>query len=197
MDKANAIEGLRGRILAAHAGTKAKLAPNIARGHLRSISTDIEDAIALFVADLIPQGCSIMLDPSVHVGGKNNRPDMLVVRPDGSVAAMVEIKANMGWCRNASEVIDDIVENDSKFKKEGTLYCEFSNEPDAKVSYGDGVALFLVSLVDGNGPQKKHDLNKDYARSKGVRQLNLFSGWYDSLTALEADAFADGLLAAI
>ena len=197
MDIEHAIANLKERIRVARESTKSKLAPNVRRGHLRSISTDIEDAIGLFVAEIVPEGCHVFLDPSIHVGGKNNRPDMLVVREDGTVAAMVEIKANMGWCRNASWVIDDILDNDAKFKGEGTLHCEFSKDDNADVSYGEGVKLFLVSLVDGNCPRDKHQANKAYASSHGVLQMNLFAGWYDSLGDLEVRSFAQEVVAAI
>ena len=139
----------------------------------------------------------MFLDPSIHVGGKNNRPDMLIVRKDGTVAAMVEIKANMGWCRNAFWVIDDIIGNDAKFRSEGTLHCEFSKDENVDVTYADGVKLFLVSLVDGNCPRNKHEVNKVYASSRGVLQMNLFAGWYDSLGDLEIRSFAQEVIDAI
>lgn len=190
MKTEEAIQGLKSYIETAYAKTMEPIAPAIVRGHLRSISTDIEDGIALFVSHILPEGYRLMLDPSIHVGGVNNRPDLLVVDESNAVRAMIEIKANMGWCRNASSVLDDIVSNDVKFKSQGSICCEFSRGDSITVSYGDGVKLFLIALTDGNCPEKKHIANKAYADSVGVHQYNLFSGWYGGLAPLEAETFA-------
>ena len=86
-----------------------KVGQNIYRGHLRSISTDIEDGIALFLSKILPEGYKLFLDSSIHVDGVNFRPDVLVVNDKNECYAMIEIKANMGWCRDATNVINDIV----------------------------------------------------------------------------------------
>ena len=174
--------------------TANKIRTNIYRGHLRSISSDIEDAIALYIANVLPTDYKIFLDSSVHVNKKNNRPDLLVVDASNNVKAMIEVKSNMGWCRNATDVIDDICDNDSKFKHTGSLTCEFSRENSETVLYGNDVKLFLVSLTDWNCPADKHAANKTYAKTKGVHQFNLFSGWYDSLTENEISDFTNILL---
>ena len=107
---------------------------------------------------------------------------------------MIEIKANMGWCRNANGVIDDIVVNNQKFQQEGQLVCEFSNGQSQIVTYGQRVHLFLIALTENNCQQKWHINNKNYAQNRGVFQYNLFSGWYGSLQNLEIDQFAQVLL---
>ena len=84
--------------------TSNKIRTNIYRGHLRSISSDIEDAIALYIANVLPTDYKIFLDSSVHVNKKNNRPDLLVVDASNNVKAMIEVKSNMGWCRNATDM---------------------------------------------------------------------------------------------
>lgn len=194
MKTEEAVQELKSYIEASYAKTMEPLAPGIVRGHLRSISTDIEDGIALFVSHVLPEGYKLLLDPSIHVDGVNNRPDLLVVDESNAVKAMIEIKANMGWCRNASGVLDDIVSNDAKFKSQGRLSCEFSKEETIEVFYGKGVKLFLVALTDSNCTEKKHIANKSYADSVGVHQYNLFSGWYGGLTPLEVETFAAELL---
>lgn len=194
MKTEEAVQELKSYIEASYAKTMEPLAPGIVRGHLRSISTDIEDGIALFVSHVLPEGYKLLLDPSIHVDGVNNRPDLLVVDESNAVKAMIEIKANMGWCRNASGVLDDIVSNDAKFKSQGRLSCEFSKEETIEVFYEEGVKLFLVALTDSNCTEKKHIANKAYADSVGVHQYNLFSGWYGGLTPLEVETFAAELL---
>lgn len=103
---------------------------------------------------------------------------------------MIEIKANMGWCRDASAVIDDILLSDSKFKAQSNLTCEFSRKENQNVFYGENVKLFLVALTDGNCSTRNHEANKLYASEYDVFQFNLFSGWYESLTNCEVEDFA-------
>lgn len=125
---------------------------------------------------------------------KNNRPDLLVINEKNEVVAMIEIKSNMGWCRNAKDVIDNIVANDKKFQEVGMLRCEFSREDSQIVTYKDNVKLFLIALTESNCSSKKHQLNKVYAKTIKVSQFNLFSGWYDHLEDCEIEEFASELL---
>ena len=188
------IENLKKYIKSAYESTSDQLATNIIRGHLRSISTDIEDGIAIFMSEILPSEYKILLDPSIHIGRKNNRPDLLIIDSKNIVKAMIEIKANMGWCRDATAVINDIVENNTKFSNQGVLNCEFSTQEDVKVAYNNDVKLFLVSLTDGNCPADKHQKNKEYASQNGVHQFNLFTGWYNSLEDLEIQDLINSLL---
>ena len=40
------------------------------RGHLRALSTEIEDGIAAFLLDILPEGYKAYVDASVRVGKK-------------------------------------------------------------------------------------------------------------------------------
>lgn len=171
-----------------------KIGPNIFRGHLRSISTDIEDGIALFISKIIPDNYKVFLDPSIHVDKTNNRPDLLVIDDKNEAVAMIEIKANMGWCRDATNVLNDIVNNHKKFINAKTLQCEFSRETTQDIKYSSNTKLYLISLTDGNCNAEKHNKNKIYAASVGVKQYNLFSGWYGNLVPCEINDFIDDLL---
>ena len=62
MKTEEAVQGLESHIEASYAKTMEPLAPGIVRGHLRSISTDIEDGIALFVLHVLPEGHKLLLD---------------------------------------------------------------------------------------------------------------------------------------
>lgn len=100
----------------------------------------------------------------------------------------------MGWCRNAACVIDNMINNDTKFKNEQVLNCEFSREDKQKIFYGNNVKLFLISFTDANCSLKKHRENRLYAKNKNVLQLNLFSGWYDALSNGEIIDFINYLI---
>lgn len=193
MEIENAIKILKHNIKDIYNKTRKKIGNNIYRGHLRSISTDIEDKIAIFVSNLLPN-CKIFLDASIHINNKTHRPDLFILNDKNKVVAMLEIKSNMGWCRNASKVIDSMISNDKLFKKEKTLYCEFSNNDKQCVDYNKKIKLFLVSLTKWNCSDKNHEYNKKYAVKKEVSFYNLFDGWYDSLTDYEIKKFVNDIL---
>ena len=189
MEIVDCIEKLKSKIKYAYNETKKTLGDNIYRGHSRAISSDIEDGIALFISRLQPS-CKIFLDPSIHIDHKIHRPDLLVINNKNEVIAMVEIKANMGWCRNASGVIQKILSEDLIFKNKRTINCEFSNNRSYDTSYSNNVKLFLISLTKGNCSDKNHKSNKEYSNANNVYQFNLFDGWYDSLINCEIEEFA-------
>lgn len=189
-----AILELKNRIFGIYKSTQEPLNNNIYRGHLRSISTDIEDSIAVFISNLLPETYCLILDPSFYVDGKNNRPDLLIVNDKQEVIAMIEIKANMGWCRDAQWVLKDMVENNNKFISAKMLLCEISNGENKEVSYGSNVPMFLISLTDGNCSESKHEANKKTADELGIKHYLLFSGWYGGLKDKDIVFFANDIL---
>ena len=194
MDKKESITKLKDYIKTIYNETNKKLKSNIYRGHSRSISTDIEDAIALFISDILSEdGYKIFLDPSIYINRKNHRPDLLLVNKNNEVVFMIEIKANMGWCRDASKVLDDMINNDKVFKKEIQLNCEFSKDKTERVFYRSP-KLLLIALTAGNCGKENHIANKNYAKAKDINQFNLFYGWYDNLTDCEIYDFCDFIL---
>ena len=194
MEKSKEITELKSRIKKIWTQTRTNISENIKRGHTRSISTDVEDSIALFISAVLDNKVSIYIDPSISVGGKTHRPDLLIVK-DGTIIALVEIKANMGWCREAKTVIDnEIVDKHVLFSKEKTLKCKFSNEELTEVEYKKDAALFFIALTAQNGGEEEQIQNNiSYALSKGVNHYLLFDGWYDTLKNRDIEKFADAL----
>lgn len=143
MNKIVAIKNLIDRIAAIHRSTKEPLNNNIYRGHSRSISTDIEDSVALLLSELLPESYSFMLDPSIYIDGKNNRPDLLVLNSEDEVIAMIEIKANMGWCRNASSVLNGIFSMISNSKKQISFGVKYRMAIIEKSPMVKGLSFFL------------------------------------------------------
>lgn len=190
----NAIEKLKTYNRGIYHSTYQKMGPNIYRGHLRSMSTHIEDGIALFVADILPSDYKFFIDPSIRLCGKNNRPDLLIVDENENVTAMVEIKANIGWCRDTSEVVNHIVNIDSQMKTQKDLKCIYSNKEYRMLHYGKDVKLFLAVFSGENGSGKFSESNKVYASDHSVYQFILFSGWYEALTNGEVEEFGRELL---
>lgn len=194
MDINNAIKNLKNGICKVWNDTKGKLRPNVFRGHSRAISTDVEDLIGLFVSDIFDDDFNILIDSSVHVD-TTHRPDMLVVN-NGKVVAMIEVKTQMGWCRNASGVIDnEIVRMHNIFCETKNLTCKFSNDVDQQVTYDKDVKLFLIALTSQNGANpEQHIKNVEYAKSRGVDHFILFDGWYNSLVNKDINSFAEELI---
>lgn len=75
---------------------------NITRGHLGTLSTEIEDDVAIFLLDILPAGYKAFVDCSVNIDGESHRPDILILDASNNVRFLVEVKTNMGWCRDAS-----------------------------------------------------------------------------------------------
>lgn len=194
MNVNTAIENLKSGISKVWNDTKGKLRPNVSRGHSRAISTDVEDLIGLFVSDVFDDKFNILIDSSVYIE-TTHRPDMLVVKDD-KVVAMIEVKTQMGWCRNASDVIDnEIFRMHKTFCEAKNLTCKFSNDDTQYVTYDESVKLFLIALTSKNGANsEQHKNNVEYAKEKGVGHYILFDGWYHSLVNKNIADFADELI---
>ena len=183
---------LKDSIRSIHNDTKKRLKDRIVRGHSRSISTDIENNITLFLFKLLPEGFRYYLDPTVKANGHTSRPDLLIIDESNTVYALVEIKSNMGYCRDARPVIDKMIENDLNYRTERNLKCEFSSEEESfTVTYDEKVKKIIISLTKANCKDEKHENNKAYARSRGVSYYNLFTNWYNALEDYEIDSLIE------
>ena len=193
MNTADASLILKNTIRTIHEDTRKEIKPNIYRGHSRSISTDIEDNITLFISNVLPDNFKFLVDSSVRLVGRSKRPDLLITNQLNEVVAMIEVKSNMGYCRDASGVIDSIIENDNSFRDLNKFTCKFSFDENQEVTYSENVKLFLISLTDGNCSQNNHINNKEYSRMNGVGYFCLFNGWYGDLSDHEIIEFAEEL----
>lgn len=186
-----AIDALKKYILQEFQKTKITIRPNLHRGHLRALSTEIEDGIAAFILDVLPEGYKVYVDASVRVGKKTHRPDILIVDDNANVKALVEVKTNMGWCRDASAEIDKILFKHNEMVSIGTITCKFSNDATVTASYENNVPVFLVAFTSENCGNSRHDNNRNVAKSKNVKYYCLFSGWYgDALADADIKDFA-------
>ena len=173
--------------------TKENIGENIFRGHTRSISSDVEDAIAVFTSSVLENKFEIYIDSSVTVNKKTNRPDFLIIK-DGKVVALAEIKSNMGCCRNATDTINKIYEMNERFKNAGTIECKFSNQESRTVKYSKDTKLLLIALTSQNGGKTASIMkNINYAKSKDINHFLLFNGWYDNLTNRDIDQYVSKL----
>lgn len=191
-----AINQLRDGIKQVYLTTRAQLNASIHRGHSRSISADIEDHIALFIFNVIKEGYQIYLDPSVIVNNKTIRPDMLIVNDSLEVVALIEIKANMGYCRDATDVLNKLKQTHNDFINAYQLECKFSNQLTLTkhIIYKNDVKVFLISLTEDNCSLDNHNNNRINAQSLDIKYYNLFTNWYDQLVDKDVVYFHDELV---
>lgn len=182
------IQQLVNNIHSIYMATKKPISNNVWRGHSRSISADIEDQIALMIADSLPNGYELYLDPSVTINGRLHRPDLIIVDPNKNVSAIIEIKANMGWCRDASNVINNMVALNQSFCNAGRLTVRTLSKVDT-VTYSNTVKMFLISLTDNNCGDSAYSNNQAIANKNNIKHYCLFTGWYDNLIEKDVGLF--------
>lgn len=188
-----AIDSLKQHIAKKYIQNTKKIKTNIYRGNSRSLSSDVEEEIAIFCKTIMPKKYKYYIDVSIHEGGKNHKPDLLIVNTNGEVVAMIEIKANMGYCRNAGAVIDKLHNNDKVFKEKNELLFKIHDGNKANVKYGNNVKLFLIALTRENCDKNSHKKNRLNASKASIKYFTLFDGWYDNLSNNEIINFANEL----
>lgn len=193
MDKNKIINKLKEEIKNKYDETKNAVGEKIFRGHSRCISTDIEDAIARFISKILSE-YKIFLDLSISIEGTIYRPDLLVINQKDEVVAFMEIKARMGYCRDATKVLNKMLDYDEIFGSKKNLTCKFSDKKtkDKTVMYPKNkVKLFFVSLSSNNCNNHDHIKNNEYARNtnkhKLVSYFTLFKGIYDDLKNVDKE----------
>lgn len=192
MESKTAVEQLKNSIKDAWTTTRTAPRGNIKRGHTRSLSTDVEDQVAAFVSDILGEGYELYIDSSVYIK-QTHRPDLLVVK-DRKAVALIEIKSQMGWCRDVSGVIEnEILRMHKAFSEQGEITCKFSTDKSSElINYEENVKCFLVSLTSQNGGNDQQmKANKDNAAKQGVLFHVLFDGWYDDLQEKDVYQFAE------
>ena len=194
MEVNSAINKLKDHILTKYEETKHKVGTNVIRGHLRTLSTEIEDGVALFLLDILPEGYKALVDCSVHIDGKSHRPDILIIDSENKVKFLVEVKTNMGWCRNATNELNKILQKHNKMASVGNIRCMFSNDPEINVFYSDEVKIFLIPFKKGNCSEDKHTNNMELAKEKGISYFRLFDNWYSNLENKEIEKFANTII---
>ena len=93
----------RGIVGLYHESRKSKFDhAQIERGRSKSISSDLEDLTALFIAKNNPRRCTYYTDqPMKFLGFKNRKyPDIAIKNSDDVFENLVDMKTDMGWSRN-------------------------------------------------------------------------------------------------
>lgn len=75
--------------------------PNIFRGRSMSISSELEDLTALFIALNNPNSCNYFTDqPLKFSNAKTKYPDIVIQHENGVIYDLVDMKADTGWNRD-------------------------------------------------------------------------------------------------
>jgi len=75
--------------------------PSIKRGRSSSISSELEDLTALFIALNNPNQCLYFTDqPMKFEGSTTKYPDIVIQNNDGIIENLIDVKTDIGWNRD-------------------------------------------------------------------------------------------------
>lgn len=75
--------------------------PNIKRGRSSSISSELEDLTALFIALNNPNKCLYFTDqPMTFEGSTTKYPDIVIQNQSGAIKNLIDVKTDIGWNRD-------------------------------------------------------------------------------------------------
>lgn len=191
-----AIEILKKRVKKVYNKSRCQVAKRIYRGHSANMSAAIENEIALFLQSILPKNYEFYMDPSIKID-KTHRPDILIIDNKKNVKAIIELKSNMGYCRNAKEVLNKLKSIHNIFIKEKHLICSFSLKDESdksitkKIFYPKNTKCFFVIYTGRNCPEKYHKNNRKIAKKKELKYFILFNEGYDNSQKCEIEQFAN------
>jgi len=109
-----------------HSSRKPKFYnPRIKRGRSSSISSDLEDLTAFFLALNIHRECTLYTDqPMRFEGYKLKYPDIVIQEKNDEIAHLVDVKTDLGWkrdgifdfCLKWEDIISDVKGTKTNFK---------------------------------------------------------------------------------
>lgn len=185
-------EKLRYRIKKAYEDSIVLEEECIYRGHAPSLSCMVENTICYYVKDLLGDGYTYYIDPTISKentkNGKCVRPDILVVK-NNIIQYVIEVKANSGWARRINEeylkkLISDFEMFKEKNKEIKVEYKTFKTNDDKKfelIKTNSKVKYLYVVLTSRNNSDKNHENNYKLLKANGIKYFTLFSGWYTNL----------------
>jgi len=100
--------------------------PNIQRGRSSSISSELEDLTAFFIALNNPNKCSYFTDqPMKFEGSTTKYPDIVIQNKDKSIRNLIDVKTDIGWnrdgmfsfCEEWEKRIESIKGTETEFKQ--------------------------------------------------------------------------------
>ena len=161
----------------------------IVRGHKCSMSTIIENEVTKFLCNILDDKYKYYIDFTIN----KRRPDLLIVNANTNQCELiVEIKANMGYCRTFDKsMVDNFVNERKIFKNSVKIKQNDENDNDIfiPISGNKDVKMMLVSFTKNNASQNKHDKIKNKLNKKDIGYYKLFDNWYNGLVESEIRNF--------
>ena len=145
--------------------------PNIYRGRSSSISSELEDLTALFLALNNPHQCNYFTDQPIRFEGSTTKyPDIVVQDKDGIIKNLIDVKTDIGWnregmylfCTEWEKRIESVKGTETEFRKgksKEKLVGKFSDE----LKYH----ILVISKIN-SGKQIESDYKKVKVEMKNV-----------------------------
>ena len=154
--------------------------PNIFRGRSTSISSELEDLTALFIALNNPNPCNYFTDqPLKFQGSKTKYPDIVIQHENKFIYDLVDMKADTGWnrdgmlkfCEEWEQYIESVKGTETQFingKTKERHYGKFSKNLKYHVVVATEVNSGKKILEDYELVKEKCTNVELYILSKGV-----------------------------
>ena len=145
--------------------------PNIYRGRSSSISSELEDLTALFIALNNPYQCNYFTDQPIRFEGSTTKyPDIVIQDKDGIIKNLIDVKTDIGWdregmysfCTEWEKRIESVKGTETEFRKgksKEKLVGKFSDE----LKYH----ILVISKIN-SGKQIESDYKKAKEEMKNV-----------------------------
>jgi len=155
--------------------------PNIFRGRSSSISSELEDLTALFIALNNPNSCNYFTDQPIKLEGTTTKyPDIVVQNNDisGTIENLVDTKADTGWNRegmlNFCEEWEKTIE---AAKGKATTFSNGKTKKTHKGIFSNNLHYHVVVATEVNSGKKiLEDYEKIKKQCKNVSLYILSSG---------------------
>ena len=172
--------------------------PNIYRGRSSSISSELEDLTALFIALNNPHQCNYFTDQPIRFEGSSTKyPDIVIQNKDGIIKNLIDVKTDIGWnrkgmysfCMEWERRIKSVKGTETEFRKgksKEKLIGKFSDELKyhilviSKINSGKQIEsdykkvkvemenVFLYILSD-----KIHPNNYEFSQEETLNYINI------------------------
>lgn len=139
--------------------------PNIKRGRSSSISSDIEDLTALFIALNNPKQCFYFIDqPMKFEGSTTKYPDVVIQNHEGKIENLIDVKTDIGWKRDG--LYPFCLEWEKRIESVKGTSTSFLQGEDKSIQHGDFTKNLKYHVVVVTKINSGNRLLSDYERVK-------------------------------
>lgn len=170
--------------------------PNIFRGRSSSISSELEDLAALFIALNNPNKCIYYTDQPVKFIGSNTKyPDIVIQQENGTIHDLIDIKTDTGWNRNGMmQFCEEWEVRIEAIKGSKTQFSKGKNKQKKSGIFAEDLKyhVVVVSLVNsGNQILKVNDLVLE--QCKNVFLYILSDGLHPNTYGMSQEKILNGI----